>query len=321
MLTGTERMKQRPIGILVNALNEIGCKIDYLGQKVFPPLQIHPFSNQKTSIIKMPGNVSSQYISAMLMIAPTLPDGLTIELTGEISSRPYIDMTLSMMRKFGIEASFEKNFVKIRHQNLKPVEYTVETDWSSASYWYSVLLLGPFQEIKIRGLRKKSFQGDSRIAEFTKPLGVKTEYSDDHILISKASRSSDKIDIDFSDNPDLAQTMAVICSARRIAARFTGLQSLRIKETDRIAALQNELKKLGTKLAELNGEWRISHEGSLILNQTNFSTYEDHRMAMSFAPLSFLGPVVIDNPEVVRKSYPSFWEDLNRAGIEIQELS
>ncbi len=318
IMTGTPRMCERPIGILVDALRSIGADIDYLDKEGYPPLHIKGFSEQKSSEITIRGDVSSQYISALLMIAPTLPQGIIIHLTGELGSIPYIKMTLEQMRAFGVnyEANWEKKTLKIKPNTYQSTSYKIESDWSGASYWYSIVALSEFEESKVEllGLKENSLQGDSDIVNIMSHLGVKSTFTKDGVLLTKIPAKK-TLSWDFTNCPDLAQTVAVTCAAKHIEATFTGVESLKIKETDRIVALQNELQKFGGELVEVekNTEYvvrRIS-QLSIIHYPLSISTYDDHRMAMAFAPLAMLMDVIIEEPNVVVKSYPSFWTDLS----------
>ena len=315
ILTGTARMQERPIKILVEALKSIGAEIDYLKKSGYPPIKINSFSQGKAEV-EMAGNVSSQYISAMLMIAPTLPMGLKLCLTGEVFSKPYILMTLKLMQHFGIEYKWLDNIIEILPQSYKKNGYTIESDWSGASYWYSIAALSEKANIKLLGLRKDSFQGDNAIVEIMDQLGVASIFDDGGVLLEKKAHNS-SFDYNFSECPDLAQTIAVVCAAKGINARLSGLESLRIKETDRIAALQKELAKTGVEVI-VEGNHAIEISGMATINHTTFDTYEDHRMAMAFAPLSLIGTININDPEVVNKSYPNYWEHLKQAGFSIK---
>jgi 3-phosphoshikimate 1-carboxyvinyltransferase len=322
ILTGTPRMCQRPIKILVDALREIGAQIEYMKEDGYPPLKIKGIPKQEKSNIQIRGDVSSQYISALLMIAPKLPQGLTLELTGKVGSRPYIEMTLDLMKQFGIQADWEENFITIKPQTYKGFEYTIESDWSGASYWFSMVSLAEKAEIKLLGLRKNSLQGDIRIVEIMQKLGVEATFDEKGVFLKK-SPAQQEARINFTDCPDLAQTIAVVCAAKGITCIMTGLESLRIKETDRIAALQNELKKIGASLTEpKEGEWLLTPAANFDFSKSKpeFETYDDHRMAMAFAPLATLTDVVIQEPDVVRKSYPGYWKDLLQVGFKIESL-
>ena len=316
-LTGTERMCQRPIKVLVEALRELGASITYLGEEGYPPLKIEAFKGSGKKQLKVRSDISSQYISALLMVAPSLPEGLELELEGKIGSRPYITMTLSLMKHFGVEATFEGNTITVPHQKYKSASYEVESDWSAASYWYSMVALAKEADITLLGLKERSFQGDSAVAEIMYHLGVYTEFTEEGVRLTK-KRCEKHLVYDFSDCPDLAQTVVALCAALGVKLEITGLESLRIKETDRIQALQIELLGMGCKLEEVTpGVFRME-PGILTKKQLRFRTYQDHRMAMAFAPLALLAPIEIQEPSVVRKSYPGFWDDLEKAGFEIK---
>jgi 3-phosphoshikimate 1-carboxyvinyltransferase len=319
ILTGTPRMCQRPIGILVTALREIGAEIRYLHKDGYPPVETLGFSHQKKSEISIKGDVSSQYISAIMMLAPTLPLGLTIKLTGKVASTPYILMTLELMKKFGADVEFtEENFIIIQPSRYTASEFHVESDWSGASYWFSIVALAEKAEVMLSGLKQDSLQGDNRIIEIMDQVGVKADFLATGLHLTK-KESSGFLRYDFSQYPDLGQTVAVACAAKGIAAEFTGLESLRIKETDRIAALQNELKKIGASLTEIDGKvWKLHPSDSLDhLGNIVIETYDDHRMAMAFAPLATKMDITIHDPGVVDKSYPSFWKHMQIAGFDL----
>lgn len=322
LLTGTERMRQRPIRILVEALRELGAHIDYAENEGFPPLRItgSPLHGCR---ISLPGNVSSQYISALLMIAPVLEHGLTLTLTGDIVSRPYIDMTLQLMQEFGVTGRWiSDHALQVGHQPYVPKPYTVESDWSAASYWYEMMALAPHAtSVELPGLRADSPQGDARIAGLFRLLGVTTTFTHEGVLLGKAERQVERLDHDFTHQPDMAQTFVVTCALMGIPFRFSGLQSLKIKETDRMAALMTEMRKLGYVLRETDGSV-LSWEGERCpaTADAGIDTYEDHRMALSFAPAAFAhGSISINRPDVVSKSYPHYWEDLALAGFVINE--
>lgn len=320
-LTGTKRMQERPIGILVEALRTIGGNVDYLGKEGYPPLRIKPFKTQKSNHIKIRGDVSSQYISALLMVAPTLPQGLAVELTGRIASRPYIEMTIRLMKHFGVEVEWGDAVIRVSPQKYVPTEYTVEPDWSGASYWYGIVALAQDAEVLLTGFREDSLQGDKAIAEIGRYLGVKTDFLNPGIRLTKTD-AHDFFEYDFFHCPDLAQTVAVTCAAKGIRCTMTGLESLKIKETDRVAALQNELLKIGGDLREEGAIWHLIPSNTMDHHkETRFKTYEDHRMAMAFAPLATKMNIEIEDPQVVEKSYPSFWRDMEKAGFETFQLS
>ena len=312
VITGSERMKQRPIKLLVDALNSLGARIEYVEKEGFPPLRIFG-SALMGGEIQLKGNVSSQYISALMMIAPTMQNGLKIILDGKIISKPYINMTLQMMREYGVEVEFVDNVISIEPQEYEPIPYLVESDWSAASYWYEILALAGKGEVYLEGLQANSYQGDSKVAELFEQLGVKSNYMPDGVLISANHQSVAKMEYDFTDQPDLAQTFVVTCCLKEIPFNFSGLESLKIKETDRIAALINEMQKLGYILNE-PAEGMLAWNGERCEPATTISiaTYDDHRMALAFAPAALKFPIIIEHPEVVSKSYPGFWEDIEK---------
>lgn len=310
-LTGTERMQQRPIKILTKALKQIGAKVKFLDKDGFPPHKVYPLALQKNNAISVQGDVSSQFISALLMIAPSLPEGLTLKLKNKIGSRPYIQMTLDMMSLFGVDAAWTNNTIEIKPQAYGTYDYAVESDWSGASYWYSFVALADQASIKLLGLRQKSLQGDIAIVRIMNQLGVMSTFEEDGVVLKKIEAQK-SVDIDFSDCPDLAQTIAVVCGAKKIDCRMTGIESLRVKETDRIKALKKELKKFNIKLKETEeGVWEIKSKFELGQAPVSVDTYEDHRMAMAFAPLCTQQEISIKDPSVVNKSYPSFWEHVS----------
>jgi 3-phosphoshikimate 1-carboxyvinyltransferase len=314
IITGSERMKQRPIKLLVEALNYLGARIEYVEKEGFPPLRI--FGSALTGgEIHLKGNVSSQYISALMMVAPCMQNGLKIVLDGKIISKPYIQMTMQMMNDYGIEVDFIDNTIEIKSQSFTPVPYTVESDWSAASYWYEVLSLVGNGGIFLKGLNKNSYQGDSKVADLFEQLGVMTSYLEDGVLLSPNDKSTTKMEYDFTNEPDLAQTFAVTCCMKGIPFKFSGLESLKIKETDRIAALINELSKIGYVVYEPNDS-QLAWDGERCeaASKICIATYDDHRMAMAFAPVSLTTPIEIENPHVVSKSYPGFWEDFDKIG-------
>ncbi len=316
-ITGTERMQQRPIKILVDALKELGTQIEYLKNEGFPPLRISRIAAQKSKHLKVQGNISSQYISALLMIAPTLPEGLTVELVGEVFSRPYIEMTLGLMKQFGVEHQWKENLITIAPQEYTSGEYTIESDWSGASYWLSMAALSKNNTIRLKGLRENSYQGDIRIREIMHGLGLTTRFEADELVIEKSTTVA-PMAIDFRTCPDLAQTVMVAAAGLKTGLQMTGLESLRIKETDRIAAMQTELAKFGIKLTEETpGFWEMERSEKLPEGPVTIRTYEDHRMAMAFAPLAQLVPLEIEEPDVVKKSYPGFWDDCRKYGLKV----
>lgn len=320
-ITGTERMKNRPIKLLVDALNSLGARIEYIEKEGYPPLRIFGSALQGGEI-SLAGGVSSQYISALLMIAPLMENGLTLHLEGNIISRPYINLTLQLMEQFGVKATWNGQTIKILPQEYKPIRFTVESDWSAASYWYSIMALSKNAEIELLGLFKNSLQGDAAGAKLFAQLGVGTAFTDRGVVLKYNGNVTKKLIYNFVNEPDLAQTFVVTCVLLNIPFRFTGLQSLKIKETDRIEALKTELRKLGYLLTDSNDsilEWngeRCEPEADPII-----ATYEDHRMAMAFAPAALVLPkgLKVADSEVVTKSYPAYWEDLRRAGFALIE--
>jgi 3-phosphoshikimate 1-carboxyvinyltransferase len=317
-ITGSEHMKKRPIGILVDALRTLGAIINYSGNSGYPPLQIEPFQRQKSTALIINSSVSSQYISALLMMAPNLPQGLTLALEGKTVSTPYIEMTVSIMQHFGVAVDVSGQSYHIEPQTYKYSPFTVESDWSAASYWYAIFALSNLQELKLKGLKANSWQGDSIVAELMEPFGVKTQFEDNNAILSKTPPDL-PAKIEFLKCPDLAQTFAVLTAALGHECVFTGLQTLKIKETDRIQALQTELQKLGANLIEENDQWLlqpIPAEKLSSIKQVKITTYDDHRMAMSFAALATQMDVEFDDTEVVNKSYPTFWRDLRTVGFK-----
>jgi 3-phosphoshikimate 1-carboxyvinyltransferase len=325
-ITGTERMKKRPIRILVDALRRLGADIQYAGEEGYPPLQIkgHQLNG---GTLEIPGHVSSQYISALLMVGATMRDGLELHLTGNIVSRPYIDLTLHIMHEFGIEIDWTSvDTIKVRYQHYDNREYTIENDWSAASYWYEIIkLIGDEEsQINLPGLKDASRQGDSAIRYLFTMLGAKSTFinKSSELQLRLTPAHCLRLDYDFINQPDLTQTLVVTCCALGIPFHFTGLASLKIKETDRMKALQTELKKLGYLIRDINDEELAWDKEYCEADPTPvIDTYEDHRMAMAFAPLAIkLGEIRINNPEVVSKSYPHYWDDLRKAGFEITEI-
>ena len=314
IITGTARMKERPISPLVNALRHIGADIQYLEKEGYPPIEIKGFGGQKNNQVKVPGNLSSQFISALMMVGPSLPKGLTIELEGHIGSRPYITMTELIMKAFGARSQLQARTIEIQSGKLKPITYTIEPDWSAASYWFSFCALAETSELRLMGSFESSTQGDQVMAEIGKLVGVKSEVMDGHLKLSKQD-CLNKLEWDFNDCPDLAQTVVPLCAIKGIEGIFSGLESLRIKETDRIFALQTELEKIGAQLIENNGRWQLIPAKGNYKSQYGFSTYHDHRMAMGLAPLATHFNLEFDDRNVVNKSYPRYWEDLRAVGF------
>ena len=322
VITGSERMKQRPIALLVDALRGLGAEIEYVGNEGYPPLRIKGNPTMKGGCVSLSGGVSSQYISALLMIAPMMEEGLTLTLTGDVVSRPYIDMTIGLMRDFGAKVMWmDDNVVRVEPRVYSKRDFFVESDWSACSYWYEMVALGD-GDVLLPGLFKDSFQGDSRVAELFSMLGVTTEYVDGEgmgacVHIYRTGDVCGRLDLDLVEQPDLAQTLVVCCCMMGVPFRFTGLQSLKIKETDRINALRTEMRKLGYVVGEENDSvlyW--NGEGCEADTEPVIDTYDDHRMAMAFAPCALkLGEIRINDPHVVSKSYPGYWEDLRSVGF------
>ena len=322
ILTGSSRMKERPIKILVEALNQLGAKIEYLENDGFPPIKIKG-KKLTLSKVSLQANVSSQYISALLLIAPSLQNGLELELIGEITSISYINMTLNLLQEIGVETSFIGNIivVKPKTQNPKPKTIIVESDWSSASYYYSIIALSKVgTQIVLSSFKENSLQGDAILATIYQQMGVETHFEKGKITLIKNSKPMNQnIKIDLNDAPDIAQTIAVTAFGLGIGCQLTGLHTLKIKETDRLEALKKELSKLGAAISVTNESLQLEPSKSINSNQ-NIATYNDHRMAMAFAPLALKTNINIENAEVVSKSYPDFWNDLIILGFEISEI-
>ncbi len=320
LLTGSERMKQRPIGLLAEALKAIGAELSYAECEGYPPLLITGPLKQSASSVKIKGDVSSQYISALLMIAPTLEQGLTLEIEGELTSIPYVTMTLDMLAEAGIKHEWSGNSITIAAQNFNTATLAIEPDWSAASYWYSIAALANSAHIDLPYLKEKSLQGDSRIREIMADFGVKTSKTDKGISLRHIDKHFSDGVMNLKDCPDLAQTIIVCAAALSKNLSFTGLETLKIKETDRIMALQNELAKIGVKLTEDNLIYTLNCDSLKFPDHVSFKTYDDHRMAMAFAPLALIiKEVELEDMDVVEKSYPDFWKDLSRAGFTITE--
>lgn len=311
ILTGSERMKQRPIGILVDALRSLGASITYLEKEGFPPLKIHGKKLTKNHV-RLDAHVSSQFITALLLIAPKLENGLKIELIGKITSLPYLMMTISMMKSLGFEIDFQENIIQIQPKSkLDKQSFTIESDWSSASYFYSIAALSENPEIQLSAYKSDSLQGDAELQNIYKTyFGIQTQFQGNSIRLTKDSNFKfQAFHLDLNSTPDIAQTIAVTCAGLNLKCKLTGLETLKNKETDRLVALQNELQKVGTKTIITEDSLEIvDFENASKLPQ--IETYNDHRMAMAFAPLYKKMDLEILNPSVVEKSYPQFWEDL-----------
>lgn len=319
-LTGSSRMKERPIKILVDALNSLGANISYLESQGFPPLRIKgkKLTNNKISIL---ANTSSQYITALLLIGSKLENGIELTLEGEITSIPYINMTLSLLNEIGISTSFEENTIRVlpTPQSQQPITLTVESDWSSASYFYSIVALSEEgTSIKLSSYKKNSLQGDSVLAEMYKSFGVETLYEGDTISLKKISRALPSINFDLIKSPDIAQTIAVTAFGLGLKCDLYGLHTLKIKETDRLLALKAEIEKLGGTVEVTDKSLHLaSFSGAF--KQVAINTYDDHRMAMAFAPLALKTYIMIKDAEVVSKSYPDFWDHLKAIGFQISQ--
>lgn len=321
-ITGSERMKQRPIGILVDAMVKLGARIEYMENEGFPPLKIYG-SHLKSCILELDGSVSSQYISALLLIAPTVEGGLTLRLKNKITSRPYIEMTLKLMEQFGVNHVWKGNEIRISEQRYMARPFTVEADWSGASYWYEMAVLADEVDLELIGLRTESLQGDAVLAKWFEQLGIETTATEKGSRLTKKDQSMPEfLQLNFIENPDVAQSFAVLCVMKHIPFHFTGLETLKIKETNRIAALQDELAKFGARLTEpAHGD--LKWDGTFPLEKqplAEIETYHDHRMALAFAPAcQTTGEVAILDPMVITKSYPGYWEDLKKVGFVIEK--
>ena len=328
VLTGSARMLRRPIGPLVEALRDLGAEIDYLEEEGYPPLSIGEARALRGGNLTIAADTSSQFISALLLIAPLLDRGLSLRLAGTVVSRPYIQMTLDLMAHFGVQHRWKDNTIKIAPQDYAGGALTVEADWSAASYYYSMAALADEVDLELEGLFERSVQGDQAIVGIMHGLGVETTYTERGVRLTKADGQRRRLlERDFLDCPDLAQTVAVTCAGTGTMGLFSGLETLKIKETDRIAALKQELQRVGTyfykappKMSKRQDRTYYIAEGKADWSEPpRFATYEDHRMAMALAPLALLGPVRIDEPDVVGKSYPDFWTDLRTLGFGIKE--
>ncbi len=330
VLTGSDRMKERPIGKLVDALRILGADIHYMEKEGYPPLKIGSPSNQKQQEVTIDASISSQYLSALLLIAPSLEHGLSLNLEGNLVSRPYLEMTLAIMEHFGVQHTWTNNVITIAPQVYQATPFTVEADWSAASYYFGICALQKKSKIQLSGLHQESLQGDHKVAELYKILGVNSNWQADGTLtLEQADSDRTILDYDFIEQPDIAQTVAVSCAGMGMKGLFTGLQTLRIKETNRIAALQTELQKVAVFLTEMplrfspkKGQQYYMLEGKANTSVVpSFATYKDHRMAMAFAPLATLFDIMIEKHEVVSKSYPDFWKDLVSLGFQIEEVA
>ena len=320
ILTGSARMKQRPISILVDALNKLGADIEYIENEGYPPIKLRG-KLITNNTVSLPANVSSQYISSLMMLGISLKDGLKINLSTKMTSLPYINMTKILIERLGGKVVIQSNNIIIQPFLSQDIsDQTVESDWSSVSYFYSLVALSNYSEITISTFFKKSIQGDSRIENIYRQFGVETSFRDNKIYLKKNNvKLPDTISINLEDNPDLAQTIIVTCLGLGIDCHLEGLQTLKIKETDRLLALKNEIKKFDVDFIEVSDQSITLRNTSKLKSGVTVDTYNDHRMAMSFAPLSLINPIIINNPEVVSKSYSNFWNDLKSVGINISE--
>ncbi|RFZ85338.1 3-phosphoshikimate 1-carboxyvinyltransferase [Mucilaginibacter terrenus] len=315
-LTGSERMQQRPIGVLVDAVRKLGAEIEYVNNEGYPPIKIHSGFKQQANRISIKGDISSQYITALLLIASTLPQGLTLEIEGELTSRPYVEMTLAMLKQAGIQHTWQGNVISIAHQEFAETSLYTEPDWSAASYWYAIAALSGEAELFLPGLTPYSMQGDSVITEIMANFGITSQFKDGGVYLTKEVKPIFRKIFDMKECPDLAQTVIVVCAALGHEATFTGLETLKIKETDRVLALQTELAKIGVKLTEKGQVYKLDCSEKHIPENVFINTYDDHRMAMAFAPLASVIPQLeIEDADVVEKSYPAFWDDLKSVGF------
>jgi 3-phosphoshikimate 1-carboxyvinyltransferase len=314
-LTGSPRMQERPIVILVDALRQLGAEISYLKNEGYPPLLIK--GKQLTaSEVRLSANISSQYITALMLIAPSLPNGLCLHLEGKITSVPYIEMTLSLLHQIGVKATFSGQRVQVFPKNdIAQTTHDVESDWSSASYYFSMVALAKDADITLSTYKENSLQGDKVLMDIYEPLGVKSMIKNNTLYLQKQALGFNPIQLDLSDAPDIAQTIAVTCYGLGVACDLTGLHTLKIKETDRLVALQNELTKLGATIEITDKSLHLQKRTNPIHPNVLIETYHDHRMAMAFAPLALLVPLRIQDADVVTKSYPGFWEDLEQSGF------
>ena len=320
VLTGSQRMQERPIKVLVEALTQLGAVITYEKEEGYPPIRIkgQKITAQKVTI---PANVSSQYISALLLVAPTLENGIEINLVGEITSIPYIKMTLALLNDLDIKTSFEGNVLKVfPKETVETKEMVVESDWSSASYFFSLVALSNTASITISSYKENSLQGDSALVEIYKQMGVVSQFKNNALTLTKdVDFKAQTLNLDLNNTPDIAQTIVVTCLGLGIGCHLTGLHTLKIKETDRLEALRIELTKLGANISVTNDSLTLVASDAINHN-VKIATYNDHRMAMAFAPLALKVPIIIENAEVVSKSYPDFWEDMKKLGFSETEI-
>jgi len=321
ILTGSQRMKERPIGVLVDALRELGAHIGFEEKDGYPPIKLKGGFEQLSRQISIKGNISSQYITALLLIAARLPLGLELHIEGELTSRPYVEMTLAMLQTAGIQHTWTDNVIAIANQDFATTSLYIEPDWSAASYWYAIAALADEAEIFLTGLTAYSLQGDSVITEIMANFGITSQFKDGGVHLLKEAKPLSRKIFDMKECPDLAQTVIVVCAALGHEATFTGLETLKIKETDRVLALQTELAKMGVKLIEKGQVYKLDCSEKFIPERMFVNTYHDHRMAMAFAPLALVVPQLeFENGPVVEKSYPAFWDDLEKQGFAVEAV-
>jgi 3-phosphoshikimate 1-carboxyvinyltransferase len=315
VLTGSKRMQERPISVLVNALRQLGADISYEKNEGYPPLRIRgkKFTNHQVTLA---ANVSSQYISALLLIAPKLPNGLHLTLEGKITSVPYIEMTCALMRQLGVDVVFQGQEVRVAPlSELSSNQVSVESDWSSVSYFFGITSLSTQSMLELTTYKANSLQGDRVLIDIYKQLGVSATLNANQLSLVRSGAFTEELNYDLANAPDIAQTIAVSCYGKGIGCNLTGLHTLKIKETDRLVALQTELSKLGADIEVTNNSLHLKPRRGSIVPNVAIDTYHDHRMAMAFAPLGLLVPITINDPEVVSKSYPGFWSDLENLGF------
>lgn len=330
VLTGSERMQQRPIGALVDALRSIGADIEYVKHEGYPPLRIGELNKESyKNKVEVSAEISSQFITSLLLIAPSLPQGLEVTLVGDLVSRPYLEMTLKMMSYFGVEHEWTDQTISVKPQKYQARSIKIEADWSAASYYYIMAALSDATDLRLEGLDRDSLQGDSAIASVMEVFGITTTYEENAIILKTGGPEKQLLDHDFINDPDIAQSVAVACAGTGKPGVFSGLKTLKIKETDRIFALQKELAKvqvfftlMPAKFAKNSQKEYYTVEGKAQKPDEvpDFDTYKDHRMAMAFAPLGMLFPVLVNEPDVVSKSYPGYWKDLQHLGFEVEEV-
>ena len=315
ILTGSSRMQERPIGVLVDALRQLGADISYLKNEGYPPLLIKG-KQLRANAVRLSANISSQYITALMLIAPSLPDGLRLYLEGKITSIPYIEMTLSLLHKIGVDAIFSGQHIQVfPKKDITQITHAVESDWSSASYYFSMVALAKEADVSLSTYKKDSLQGDRVLMDVYQQFGVKSSIENNTLALKKQTMGSTHVQLDLSDAPDIAQTIAVTCYGLGLSCSLTGLHTLKIKETDRLVALQNELSKLGATIEITDKSLHLHKRTNPIRSNVLIETYHDHRMAMAFAPLGLLVPIRIQDADVVTKSYPGFWKDLEQNGF------